>query len=189
MIVYTKGRTPDQDMELKSGGSTAHREYPLIVLVNGGSASASEIVAGAIQDHGRGIILGTKTYGKGSVQTVFKQDDGSAMRLTTSKYYTPSGRSIHEKGIEPDVKVEEEPEQEPPDDVQHEDVFEKIENEEVKEELPQSEEPEGEKPKEEKPKDEKTEEKDVHDTQLIRAIDLMKGIKVYMSARQLKEAA
>lgn len=81
-------------------------KYPLAILVNGGSASASEIVAGAVQDTKAGTLIGTKTYGKGSVQTIIKLDNGSAIKLTIAKYYTPSGRSINSIGIEPDVKVE-----------------------------------------------------------------------------------
>ena len=82
-------------------------DFPLIVLVNNGSASASEIVAGAIKDHKRGLLLGLKTFGKGSVQSLIPIEEGkSALKLTTAKYYTPSGASIHELGIEPDIKVE-----------------------------------------------------------------------------------
>ena len=105
MIVYTKGRLDNQQQKYLAhpGGYT---DLPLIVLVNQGSASASEIVAGAVQDHGRAVVLGTKTFGKGSVQTILPLEDGAALRLTTAMYYTPNGRSIQVTGVEPDYIVE-----------------------------------------------------------------------------------
>ena len=81
-------------------------DIPLVVLANENSASASEILVGAIKDHGRGIIVGTKTFGKGLVQTIVELDDGSALKITIERYYTPNGTYIHEKGIEPDYYVE-----------------------------------------------------------------------------------
>ena len=121
LVVYTEGRTEDAKMRL-----TASREFylrpmqmdylknlpdgvkqvPMVVLVNGGSASASEIVAGALQDHKRAVIMGTRTFGKGSVQTILPLGNGTAIKLTTARYFTPSGRSIQAKGIEPDIVVE-----------------------------------------------------------------------------------
>lgn len=105
IIVSTRGRAQGQSMEFGAERAGTHPSYPMVVLVNGGSASASEIVAGALQDNKRAVILGTTTFGKGSVQTIIPLSDNSALRLTTSKYYTPSGRSIQAKGIVPDIVV------------------------------------------------------------------------------------
>ncbi|MEE9613496.1 MAG: S41 family peptidase [Thermodesulfobacteriota bacterium] len=108
LIVSTKGRTQGQNMRFSAEKDGTHSGFPIVVLVNGGSASASEIVAGALQDHKRAVIMGSQTFGKGSVQTIVPLSDGSAVRLTTSKYYTPSGTSIQAKGIEPDIVMGEE---------------------------------------------------------------------------------
>ncbi|MBM4066441.1 MAG: peptidase S41, partial [Planctomycetes bacterium] len=106
VIVSTKGRDKTQNYVYQAHKKGTYPNFPLVVLVNNGSASASEIVAGAIKDHKRGLLLGIKTFGKGSVQSLIPVGDGkAALKLTTARYYTPSGVCIHEKGIEPHVKV------------------------------------------------------------------------------------
>ena len=182
VIVSTRGRMGRQDMVFRSSLIGKHRTYPLIVLISQGSASGSEIVAGAIRDYKRGMLLGTKTFGKGSVQTVVPLVDGSALRLTTSKYFTPDGRCIHEKGIEPDVQVNFQ-EQEFKEVSPQESVFEKVNEKELEQK------PEIKEEKEEE--DDKTtleefmHEEGFYDNQLVRAVDLLKGIKLYQTKKQL----
>ena len=105
LVVYLQGRQKTDRKDFLTTGTDIPREYPMVILVNTGSASASEIVAGALQDSKRALILGTQTFGKGSVQTVFPLEGGGGLRLTTAKYYTPSGRSIQNVGITPDIEV------------------------------------------------------------------------------------
>ena len=105
MIVRAEGRTPDARFEMDATPGDLLHGAPVVVLVDGGSASGAEIVAGALRDHGRATLMGERTYGKGSVQTVMPLRDGEALKLTTSRYFTPSGRSIQERGLEPDVHI------------------------------------------------------------------------------------
>ena len=106
VIVYTEGRVDEQKQKFYAHRQGTEPRYPIIVLVNGGSASASEIVAGAVKDHGRGLVLGTQTFGKGSVQTITPLRNGGALTLTTALYFTKSGRSIQAEGVVPDVEIE-----------------------------------------------------------------------------------
>ena len=104
-IVFTKGRNKNSKTEFNASKTTISKEIPLIVIINSGSASASEIVAGALQDHKRAIIVGSKSFGKGSVQTLMPMEGGTGLKLTTALYYTPSGRSIQAEGIKPDIEI------------------------------------------------------------------------------------
>ncbi|HKJ72222.1 MAG TPA: S41 family peptidase [Gammaproteobacteria bacterium] len=118
-IVYTKGRVKSSDMTLRANSDDVIGGAPIVTLVNGGSASASEIVSGALQDRGRAIIMGTSTFGKGSVQSIMELDDGAGLKLTTARYFTPKGRSIQAEGISPDIVVRPLEVKKPEDQAQH----------------------------------------------------------------------
>lgn len=106
LIVYTQGRAPESRENFNADGGHGPRAYPIAILVNGGTASAAEIVSGAMRDTRRAVIVGEKTFGKGSVQSIIELRNGEGLRLTTARYYTPSGITIHEKGIQPHVEIE-----------------------------------------------------------------------------------
>ena len=173
LIVSVEGRKEDQKMKFYAHSQGTLSPYPLVVLINGGSASASEIVAGAIQDHGRGILLGTQTFGKGSVQTIFPLKDGAGLRLTTARYFTPNGRSIQAKGITPDITVRPlQPEEEKVTPVPKQPMEKDLERHLI--------DMEKEPPKEqEKPKKEEVKEKQPVDNQRERAIELLKSWEIF----------
>jgi carboxyl-terminal processing protease len=175
LVVYLQGRQASERKDFLTAGGGIPREYPMVVLVNTGSASASEIVAGALQDSKRALILGTQTFGKGSVQTVYPLEGGGGIRLTTAKYYTPSGRSIQNVGITPDIEVKlplvKEPKEGEPAHlvVREKDLKRHLKNESVKEEK-KKEQPASEEDfdMEAMPKDDKD------DLQLQKAVEILK---------------
>jgi carboxyl-terminal processing protease len=182
-IVSTRSRRAEDTQRFNANSGDLMDGLPIVVLINGGSASASEIVAGALQDHGRAILLGTKTFGKGSVQTIVPLSGHGAMRLTTARYYTPSGRSIQAVGIEPDIAVEQAKiESLTPQQTRREaDLKGALKNENG-----------GSKKKDGDPAAEKSEEKP-QDYQLSRALDLLRGLTLFnkmpASKNQKAEAA
>ena len=179
MIVYTEGRLENQKQKYFARKEGSWTDFPIVVLVNGGSASASEIVAGALQDHKRAVILGTKTFGKGSVQTILPLDDNSALRLTTARYYTPKGRSIQATGIVPDIVMESVP-------LQESKAEEKRRLGVREENLPGHLQNQKEQKEKEKPSQPEREEGSENDAQLRRALELLKGWDVFKQLVQKK---
>ncbi len=154
LVVSTEGRVPSQSRSYRSGDSVKQRpKYPVAILINNGSASGSEIVAGALKDLNRAILVGETTFGKGSVQSVIQLQDGSAMRLTTAKYYTPSKQVIHEKGVEPTIRAT-------------------LTSEQERQLMAQRREDGPEEPLSKEPAN-------FRDTQLERAVDALKGVMIY----------
>ncbi|MCB2183823.1 MAG: S41 family peptidase [Desulfobulbaceae bacterium] len=181
MIVSTKGRMKEQNMEFKAHPNGKKYAFPIIVLVNEGSASASEIVAGALQDHKRALILGAQTFGKGSVQTIIPMNNGAGLRLTTARYYTPNERSIQATGITPDIMVAtefadpktEDKDKKKPHFLREKDLKHHMKNGETEQES------ESDQAVEESEEDDKLSEEISRDNQLKQALMLLKGLAVF----------
>lgn len=176
LIVSIKGRDKKEEKSIAHKNREL-RKYPMIVLVNEGSASAAEIVAGALQDNKKALILGTSTFGKGSVQTLFPLSDGSGLRLTTALYYTPSGRSIQASGIEPDIEVAFIPPKEKPKEKEHKTIKEKDLEGHIEEQTlePEKKEENGVSPDEKS----RIQERIDNDNQLRRAIQILQSWNIF----------
>lgn len=172
LIVYTDGRLESQKQKYYARKAGSWTEFPMVVLINSGSASASEIVAGALQDHKRAILLGTRTFGKGSVQTILPLDDQSALRLTTARYYTPNGRSIQATGISPDIVMEMPAVSEPG---KEEKPRQRLREENIPGHMERKSEP----PEETQEPLQKEEDRIASDAQVRRALELLKGWDVF----------
>ena len=192
LIVYTEGRIESQKQKYFAQKEGTWMDFPVVVLVNGGSASASEIVAGALQDHKRAVVLGTKTFGKGSVQTILPLDDNSALRLTTARYFTPNGRSIQALGIVPDIVVDSSPQDAKAEDKKRQGLREEnlpghLAN---PQQTPAPQQDQGDKEKEKlvPPSGPTGDETIDNDVQLKRALDLLKSWDVFKQLVQKKAA-
>jgi len=192
LIVYIKTREGRKDDYVSHNKEQQPDDYPIIVLVNEGSASASEIVAGALQDWGRAVVVGVQTFGKGSVQTILPLGDGSGLRLTTAKYYTPKGRSIHGVGINPDIVVKGKQTATPP--IRERDLDKTLREPGTSPQpSPLQENPAAPKPEpkdgkkdREAAKDKEGKEKDEEDPQLQKAVELLKSWMIFKDLRPVK---
>jgi carboxyl-terminal processing protease len=171
LIVYTEGREEGSQMSFSAHGPGTEPDYPIVILINGGSASASEIVAGALQDNGRAVILGTQSFGKGSVQTIIPMNDDTGLRLTTARYFTPNGTSIQAKGIVPDILVK-------PMEIKEVDGFSTFREKDLTNHINSSEADSATPAQKSKQLKFTLDSKTLEDYQLLRALDLLKGWQI-----------